>query len=92
MMTSTRSTDRPNRRNDEDGNDHRERPRDRTRHDPPRGAQVPQGGREGAGDRDPGQYQIERKQVASLKKRFAKWDEARKAPEADEAPEPTDAD
>jgi predicted transcriptional regulator len=37
-------------------------------------------------------YQIERKQVASLKKRFAKWDEARKAPEADEAPEPTDAD
>ena len=32
-------------------------------------------------------YAIERKQVVSLKKRFAAWDEARKAVTEDESPE-----
>jgi predicted transcriptional regulator len=32
-------------------------------------------------------YAIEKREVRALAKRFATWDEARKAPETDEAPE-----
>lgn len=35
-------------------------------------------------------YQIEKREVASLKKRFKVWDAARKAPKVDDAPEVTD--